>query len=226
MRDSSADGRRTRPERGGSMTLDELEVLIGDWNIAVGGGEAWPDMPPIEEQLASGVATVSFEWMEGREFVVQRWTAPDPGPDGLAVIGPDPEGDGYLQHYFDERGVARVYKMTPGLGHLEAVARRGRFLATRLQPALHRHLQRRRKPDRGHLGDQRGRRLGQGLRPDLRQEELGRADALGERAQQPASPPAGSGPRDRGRGRTRSASSLEPDAGRAPRRPARSARRR
>ena len=94
------------------MTLDELEVLIGDWNMAVGGGEAWPDMPPIEEQLASGGATVSFEWMKGREFVVQRWTVPDPGPDGIAVIGPDPEGDGYLQHYFDERGVARVYKMS------------------------------------------------------------------------------------------------------------------
>jgi hypothetical protein len=51
--------------------------------------------------------------MDGREFVVQRWTVPDPGPDGLAVIGLDPDRKGaYLQHYFDNRGVARVYKMT------------------------------------------------------------------------------------------------------------------
>jgi hypothetical protein len=32
-------------------------------------------------------------------------------PDGLCVIGPD-EGDGYIQHYFDSRGIARVYAMT------------------------------------------------------------------------------------------------------------------
>lgn len=94
------------------MALDELELLIGDWSLAVAASESFPDVPPVEEQLASKAATVSYEWMEGREFVVQRWTAPDPGPDGLAVIGPDPDGDGYLQHYFDQRGVARIYKMT------------------------------------------------------------------------------------------------------------------
>ena len=105
------------------MALDELELLIGDWAMAVAGGafpatcrrsrSSWPRRRPPS----------SFEWMEGREFVVQRWTAPDPGPDGLAVIGPDPEGDGYLQHYFDQRGVARIYKMTFDGRHLEALAR-------------------------------------------------------------------------------------------------------
>lgn len=90
---------------------DELDKLIGEWSIAAAPSPSFPDVPPIEEQLASKAATVSFEWM-GKELVVQRWSAPDPGPDGLAVIGADPEGDGYLQHYFDERGVARVYKMT------------------------------------------------------------------------------------------------------------------
>jgi hypothetical protein len=95
------------------MALDELEVLIGDWNMAASGGGFPDDMPSVEEQLASGAATVSFEWMEGRELLVQRWNAPDPGPDGLAVIGPDPENEGaHLQHYFDQRGVVRVYKMT------------------------------------------------------------------------------------------------------------------
>lgn len=34
-------------------------------------------------------------------------------PDGIAIIGPDPEREGsYLQHYFDTRGVARVYRMS------------------------------------------------------------------------------------------------------------------
>jgi hypothetical protein len=94
------------------MALDELEPLIGHWSLAVSGGAFPDDMPSVEEQLASRAATASFEWMDGRELLVQRWLTPDPGPDGLAVIGPDYEGDGYLQHYFDQRGVARVYKMT------------------------------------------------------------------------------------------------------------------
>ena len=34
-------------------------------------------------------------------------------PDGIAIIGPDRASDGnFLQHYFDSRGVARVYKMS------------------------------------------------------------------------------------------------------------------
>ena len=91
------------------MALDELEALVGKWAM----GAAFPGAPSIDEQLESGVASATFEWMDGREFVVQRWTVPDPGPDGLAVIGPDPDNEGgYLQHYFDNRGVARVYKMT------------------------------------------------------------------------------------------------------------------
>jgi hypothetical protein len=32
-------------------------------------------------------------------------------PDGLAVIGPD-AGEDYTQHYFDSRGIARLYAMT------------------------------------------------------------------------------------------------------------------
>jgi hypothetical protein len=93
------------------MPLDELEPLIGDWRMAV-AGPVFPDMPPIEDQLESGAATCSIEWMEGREFVVQRSRIPDPSPDSLAVFGADPESTGYLQHYFDTRGVARVYRMT------------------------------------------------------------------------------------------------------------------
>jgi hypothetical protein len=38
-------------------------------------------------------------------------------PDGIAIIGADPEREGsFLQHYFDSRGVARVYKMSLGDG--------------------------------------------------------------------------------------------------------------
>ena len=30
----------------------------------------------------------------------------------MCVIGPDAAGDGYTQHYFDSRGIARIYAMT------------------------------------------------------------------------------------------------------------------
>jgi hypothetical protein len=66
-------------------------------------------MPP-----ADGDARVVFEWLLGERFVVQRWSVPVPeAPDGIAIIGADQsKKDHYLQHYFDSRGVARVYQMT------------------------------------------------------------------------------------------------------------------
>lgn len=33
-------------------------------------------------------------------------------PDGLTVIAPDRDGEHYTQHYFDSRGVVRIYAMT------------------------------------------------------------------------------------------------------------------
>ena len=51
--------------------------------------------------------------MGDKAFVVERWTVPIPeAPDGLAVIGWDAGRGTFLQHYFDERGVARVYEMS------------------------------------------------------------------------------------------------------------------
>jgi hypothetical protein len=78
----------------------ELDAFIGEWTIEA----SFEGAPP---------GTVAFEWMPGGKFLVQRWEVPHPAaPDGLAVIGYD-EGRGtYLQHYFDSRGVARVYEMT------------------------------------------------------------------------------------------------------------------
>jgi len=58
-----------------------------------------------------------FEWMTGGQFLLQRTDIPDPNvPDSLAIIGLDPDPDRYVQHYFDTRGVARLYAMTFGDG--------------------------------------------------------------------------------------------------------------
>jgi len=85
-----------------SEEIERLEPLIGEWSL-----EAAFRRAPPEEMRGRAV----FEWMPGREFVVQRWEAPDPAPDGVAVIGFDGGRGAYLQHYFDTRGVARLYEM-------------------------------------------------------------------------------------------------------------------
>jgi hypothetical protein len=89
-----------------SDPLDALAPFLGEWTMEV----AFEDMPPVTD---SG-ARVGFEWLPGRRFLVQRWEIPVPeAPDGIAIIGADLASDGnYLQHYFDTRGVARVYKMS------------------------------------------------------------------------------------------------------------------
>ena len=79
-------------------TLAALSALVGDWVL---GDPAAP------------VGRTSFSWLDGRRFLVQRWTVDIPdAPDGIAVIGLDAEGGGLVQHYFDSRGIARVYRMT------------------------------------------------------------------------------------------------------------------
>jgi hypothetical protein len=79
-----------------------LERFIGEWTMRV----RFPGAPPVEG------GRVVFEWMTGDRFLIQRWDVPVPeAPDGLAIIGFD-EGRGtFLQHYFDSRGIARVYAM-------------------------------------------------------------------------------------------------------------------
>jgi hypothetical protein len=90
-----------------NAAIDRLAVFVGEWGIAA----EFKDLPP------AGIgARVVFEWMSGSRFLIQRWEVPLPeAPDGIAIIGTDPDSEGnFLQHYFDTRGVARVYKMSMG----------------------------------------------------------------------------------------------------------------
>jgi hypothetical protein len=92
-------------EQAENPEIERLAVLVGEWSMV----PEFEGQPPVDEG-----APVVFEWMAGERFLVQRWEIPVPeAPDGIAIIGPDPESQGnFLQHYFDSRGVARVYKMT------------------------------------------------------------------------------------------------------------------
>jgi hypothetical protein len=67
------------------------------------GGSPWP----------GGEGRVSFGWLDGGKFLVQRWTVEVPeAPNGIAIIGVGDEPGRLRQHYFDSRGVHRVYEMS------------------------------------------------------------------------------------------------------------------
>jgi hypothetical protein len=97
-----------------------LQPLVGEWSLAmVMPGDDMPD------ELPDVGARVTFEWMGVRAFLLERWTIPIPeAPDGLAIIGWEDERGTFLQHYFDERAVARVYEMSfdDGIWKLERTA--------------------------------------------------------------------------------------------------------
>jgi hypothetical protein len=80
--------------------LARLAALVGEWtqHVDVGGVPA---------------GRTVFEWMLGGSFLLQRNQIPHPDfPDSILIIGTAPGGETYTQHYFDSRGVARIYNMT------------------------------------------------------------------------------------------------------------------
>jgi hypothetical protein len=80
--------------------LERLEPFVGEWNLEA----SFPDAP---------VGRAVFEWILGGQFLVERSEVPVPeAPDGFCIIGPEADGGGYTQHYFDSRGVVRLYAMT------------------------------------------------------------------------------------------------------------------
>ena len=85
-----------------NTTDARLEPLIGEWVVE----GTLPVDPPV---VVPGGAV--FEWLDGGKFVVERWTVEHPDfPNGIAILG---EGEaGLAQHYFDSRGIARVYAMS------------------------------------------------------------------------------------------------------------------
>ena len=83
--------------------LKALDQFVGEWTLSGGLVD-----PPIEMG-----GTTNFEWLEGGGFLLQSTTTSrEEFPNSISAIGLD-EGSGeYLMHYFDSRGVARVYEMS------------------------------------------------------------------------------------------------------------------
>ncbi|MGW2723750.1 hypothetical protein [Streptomyces sp. NPDC001492] len=81
--------------------LERLDVLVGEWVVEA-------EFPGLQVPPGRSV----FEWTLDGQFLVQRMEAPNPAPDSMAIIAVDPETGGYTQHYYDSRGVVRLYAMT------------------------------------------------------------------------------------------------------------------
>jgi hypothetical protein len=68
----------------------------------------------MEASFATGMrGRTVFDWALGGQFLIQRSEVPHPdAPDGISIIAVDSGNGGYTQHYFDSRGVVRVYAMS------------------------------------------------------------------------------------------------------------------
>jgi hypothetical protein len=89
--------------------LARLDVFIGDWSIEA----RFPGPEPAPSAASGGpMARSRFEWALGGQFLLQHTEVPVPeAPDSLAIVGTDPRTGGYTQHYYDSRGVVRLYAM-------------------------------------------------------------------------------------------------------------------
>ena len=84
--------------------LDALQLFIGEWSVE-GRHVAFPDT------VVRGRSV--FEWWGDRTFLMHRSTFHHPDfPDSISVIGATQPDGGLAQHYFDSRGVHRLFAMT------------------------------------------------------------------------------------------------------------------
>jgi hypothetical protein len=79
--------------------LEPLGALVGEWATQA----THPALPSVVVEGQS-----SFAWLEGERFLIYRSRAEHPDvPDAISIIGL--VDDELSMHYFDSRGVHRVY---------------------------------------------------------------------------------------------------------------------
>jgi len=94
-----------------AQVLARLEVFVGEWVVEA----RFPGAQPAPAGAVGGgpLARSQFQWALDRQFLLQRTEIPVPeAPDSLAIVSADLGTGAYTQHYYDSRGVVRVYVMT------------------------------------------------------------------------------------------------------------------
>ncbi|MGH2499547.1 MAG: hypothetical protein ACRDF0_05585 [Candidatus Limnocylindria bacterium] len=82
--------------------LDQLDALVGEWDTQM--------THPLIEGVVHGTSV--FEWLLGRRFLIHRSDVP-PGkiPSAISIIGGGDTPGTWPMHYFDSRGVMRIYQV-------------------------------------------------------------------------------------------------------------------
>jgi hypothetical protein len=85
--------------------LEHLKAWVGEWEIEA-------THPMLPDTVVRGRITV--EWLEGEKFLLHRARNDHRDvPDSISVIGDTEEdADSLTMHYFDSRGVFRVYRLS------------------------------------------------------------------------------------------------------------------
>jgi hypothetical protein len=92
------------------MALSGFDAFVGTWTTEA-------THPAVPDTVVHGEAV--FEWLEGGRFLINRARNDHPDfPDSISVIGLVDER--IAMHYFDSRGVHRVYEtsVSGGLWHI------------------------------------------------------------------------------------------------------------
>ena len=86
---------------GSNRAIEGFGRLVGTWDLEVN----FPGMEPA-------TAITTFEWVREGVLLLQRWEVPTvpEAPDGVAAFAWDETRGTVLQHYFDTRGVVRLYE--------------------------------------------------------------------------------------------------------------------
>jgi len=94
------------------MNLEELGQLVGKWELEM----SHPSLPGV---IVRGSAEI--DWLEGNRFLIHRARTEHPDfPDAISIIGDMAsdrvDGDTaaeprWRMHYFDSRGVFRIYEV-------------------------------------------------------------------------------------------------------------------
>jgi hypothetical protein len=95
----------------GAEALAPLGVFVGDWTLTVQfpGGQPAPAGP----DGGGPVVRSRFEWALGGQFLLQHTEVSIPEvPDSLTIIALDQRTGHFTQHYYDSRGVVRLYAMS------------------------------------------------------------------------------------------------------------------
>src|SRR5580658_3540606 len=94
-----------------SEALARLDAFIGDWVLEA----RFPGIQAAPSSAADEGPQVRsrFEWALDQQFLLQRTEVPVPGvPSSLTIVSVNPETGAYTQHYYDSRGVVRLYAMS------------------------------------------------------------------------------------------------------------------